>query len=168
MLFRSDVNRPRTYAILGELSLIKGDHAKAIELLERGVELSPNGADGLALLADGLTYTGDYGRAVSLLQRAMRLSPFYPDWYRWSLGRALRLSGHFEDALVWLEATRGGEPPSLIQRVELVATYSQMRRVFRARAEAMAILKDYPQFSVARWTRWPPYKDPKEIGRAHV
>ena len=40
-----DPTRPRTYAILGELSLIKGDHDKAIELFERGVELSPNGAD---------------------------------------------------------------------------------------------------------------------------
>jgi adenylate cyclase len=160
-----DVNRPRTYAILGELSLIEGDHAKAIELLERGVELSPNGADGLALLADGLTYTGDYERAVSLIQRAMRLSPFYPDWYRWSLGRAHRLAGRPAEALAWLEATRGGESPSLIQRVELVATYSQLRRMIKAKAEAAAVLRDYPQFSVATWTHWPPHKDPGVAAR---
>ena len=160
-----DVNRPRTYAILGELSLIEGDHAKAIELLERGVELSPNGADGLALLADGLTYTGDYERAVSLIQRAMRLSPFYPDWYRWSLGRAHRLAGRPAEALAWLEATRGGESPSLIQRVELVATYSQLRRMIKAKAEAAAVLRDYPQFSVATWTHGPPHKDPGVAAR---
>ena len=133
--------------------------------MERGVELSPNGADGLALLADGLTYTGDYERAVSLIQRAMRLSPFYPDWYRWSLGRAHRLAGRHTEALAWLGATRGSEPPSLIQRVELVATYSQMRRMIKAKAEAAAVLKDYPQFSVAKWTRWPPHKDPGVAAR---
>ena len=86
-----DRTRPRTYAILGELSLIQGNYEEGIAYLERGVALSPSGADVVALLADGLTYTGDYERAVALLERAMRLSPYYPDWYRWSLGRALRL-----------------------------------------------------------------------------
>jgi DNA-binding SARP family transcriptional activator/TolB-like protein len=154
-----DPNRPRTYAILGNLSLMKGDHAKAIELLERGVELSPNGADVVALLGLGLTYTGDYQRAISLIERAMRLSPYYPAWYRWSLGRAYRLAGRHVEALAWLEAAGGG-PPSLIQRVELIATYSEMRRLIAARAEAAAVLKDYPRFSVRQWTRWPPYQNP--------
>jgi DNA-binding SARP family transcriptional activator/TolB-like protein len=160
-----DPTRPRTYAILGDLSLIKGDHEKAIELLERGVELSPNGADVVALLGDGLTYTGDYQRAIGLIQRAMRLSPYYPAWYRWSLGRAYRLAGRPGEALAWLEATSGGDPPSLIQRVELVATYSEMRRMIKARAEAAAVLRDYPQFSVRKWTRWPPHKNPSEAER---
>jgi len=155
-----DPNRPRTYAILGNLSLIKGDHDKAIALLERGVELSPNGADVVALLGLGLTYTEDYQRAISLIESAMRLSPYYPAWYRWSLGRAYRLAGQYGEALAWLEAPTGGEPMSLIQRVELVAAYSENRRMIKARAEAAAILEDYPQFSVRQWTRWPPYKNP--------
>jgi DNA-binding SARP family transcriptional activator/TolB-like protein len=158
--FELDPTRPRTYAILGNLSLIKGDHEKAIELLERGVELSPNGADVVALLGLGLTYTGDYPRAINLIKRAMRLSPYYPAWYRWSLGRAYRLTGRHVEALAWLEVTEPGEPPSLIQRVELVATYSEMRRMIKARAEAAEVLKELPQFSVRQWTRWPPYKDP--------
>lgn len=155
-----DPNRPRTYAILGNLSLIKGDHDKAIALLERGVELSPNGADVVALLGLGLTYTEDYQRAISLIESAMRLSPYYPAWYRWSLGRAYRLAGQYGEALAWLEAPTGGEPPSLIQRVELVAAYSENRRMIKARQAAAAIVADYPQFSVRLWTRWPPYKNP--------
>jgi DNA-binding SARP family transcriptional activator/TolB-like protein/Tfp pilus assembly protein PilF len=160
-----DPARPRTYAILGELSLIEGDHEKAIELLERGVELSPNGADVVALLGDGLTYTSEYQRAIGLIERAMRLSPYYPAWYRWSLGRAYRLAGRHVEALAWLEATSGGEAPSLIQRVELVATYSEMRRMIKARAEAAAVVRDYPRFSVRKWTRWPPHKNPSEAER---
>jgi len=155
-----DPTRPRTYAILGNLSLMKGDHEKAIELFERGVELSPNGADVTAFLGLGLTYTEDYPRAIRLIGRAMRLSPYYPAWYRWSLGRAYRLAGRHVEALAWLEPTADGEPPSLVQRVELVATYSEMRRLITARAEAAEILKDYPQFSVRQWTHWPPYKNP--------
>jgi DNA-binding SARP family transcriptional activator/TolB-like protein len=155
-----DPNRPRTYTILGNLSLIKGDHDKAIALFERGVELSPNGADVVALLGLGLTYTEDYQRAISLIESAMRLSPYYPAWYRWSLGRAYRLAGQYGEALAWLEAPTGEEPPSLIQRVELVAAYSENRRMIKARAAAAAIVADYPQFSVRLWTRWPPYKNP--------
>jgi DNA-binding SARP family transcriptional activator/TolB-like protein len=160
-----DPTRPRTYAILGNLSLIRGDHEKAIELLERGVELSPNGADVVAFLGYGLTYTGDYRRAIGLMQHAMRLSPYYPTWYRWSLGRAYRLAGRHVEALAWLEARSGGEPPSLIQRVELVAAYSEMGRKIKAREAAAAVLKDYPLFSVRKWTRWPPHKPPSEAER---
>jgi DNA-binding SARP family transcriptional activator/TolB-like protein len=160
-----DPTRPRTYAILGNLSLIKGGHEKAIELLERGVELSPNGADVVAFLGLGLTYTGDYQRAIGLMRRAMRLSPYYPAWYRWGLGRAYRLAGRHDEALAWLEATSGGEPPSLIQRVELVATYGEMGRKIKAREAAAAVLKDDPQFSVRKWTRWPPHKTPSEAER---
>jgi DNA-binding SARP family transcriptional activator/TolB-like protein len=160
-----DPTRPRTYAILGNLSLIKGDHEKAIELLERGVELSPNGADVVAFLGFGLTYTEEYQRAIGLMRRAMRLSPYYPAWYRWSLGRAYRLAGRRVEALAWLEARSGDEPASLIQHVELVATYSEMRRMIKARAAAAAVLKDFPQFSVSRWTRWPPHKNPAETER---
>ena len=147
------------------MSLIKGDHDKAIELFERGVELSPNGADVVALLGDGLTYTSEYQRAIGLIERAMRLSPYYPAWYRWSLGRAYRLAGRHVEALAWLEATSGGEAPSLIQRVELVATYGEMGRKIKAREAAAAVLKDYPQFSVRKWTRWPPHKNPSEAER---
>jgi len=56
-----DPTRPRTYAILGDLSLIKGDHEKAIELLERGVEhlqIFGGTADSLRWLARYITERG--------------------------------------------------------------------------------------------------------------
>ena len=155
-----DPTRPRTYAILGNLSLMSGDHETGIELLEKAVALKPNGADVVALLGLGLTYTGEYERSIALMNQAMRLSPYYPSWYRWSLGRAHRLAGQHVEALAWLEASPRGGRQSLIQRAELVATYSEMRLMSKAQAEAAAILKDYPGFSALMWTRWPPYKDP--------
>ena len=155
-----DPTRPRTYAILGNLSLMSGDHEIGIELLEKAVALKPNGADVVALLGLGLTYTGEYERSIALMNQAMRLSPYYPSWYRWSLGRAHRLAGQHVEALAWLEANPRGGRQSLIQRAELVATYSEMRLMSKAQAEAVAILKDYPGFSALMWTRWPPYKDP--------
>ena len=163
--FMLDPTRPRTYALLGNLSLLNGDHDKGIELLEQGVELNPNGADVVALLALALTYAGDYQRSITLMNRAMRLSPYYPAWYRWSLGRAYRLAGQHGEALAWLKARPGDEPPPLIQRVELVATYSHTGSMIKARAEAAVILKDFPRFSVRLWTRWPPYEDPSEAER---
>ena len=53
-----DPTRPRTYALLGNLSLISEDYDQAIELLEKAVALSPNGADVVAVLGLALTYTG--------------------------------------------------------------------------------------------------------------
>ncbi len=155
-----DPTRPPTYALLGYLSVMTSDHDKGIGLLKQAVELSPNGADVAALLGLALTYVGDYGTSISELNRAMRLSPYYPSWYRWSLGRAHRLNKQYPEALAWLEPSPPGEGRSLAQHVELVATYAEMHRIFKARAEAGAILQDYPGFSVRTWTRWPPYKDP--------
>ena len=156
-----DPARPPTYALLGGVQLLNGDHAQAVALAEKAVALSPNGADVTAILALTLTYTGDYERSVALLQRAMRLSPYYSDWYRWTLGRAYRLMGRFRDAEAALTARGDEGGGSLLRLVELTIAYGQMGRNKAARDTAKRVLAARPGFSAREWTSLPPHKDAK-------
>ena len=159
-----DPMRSRTYALLGTVRLMTGDHAQAVTYGEKAVALDPNGAEVAALLAFALTYTGDIERSISLLNKAMRLSPYYPDWYRWTLGRAHRLAGRYNEAEAALTASEGSAE-SVMPRVELAATYSEMGSLPEARAEAAKILKIDPKFSVLAWVKVPPYQDPARTRR---
>ena len=154
-----DPERPATYALLGGVQLMLGNHDQAVALAEKAVELSPSGADVTAILALILTYVGDYRRSVALFQRAMRLSPSYPDWYRWSLGRAYRLLGRHRDAEATLafEATEAGG--SIAPLVELAATYAEFGKMREARQVARRVAAVAPGFSATAWTRMPPHRD---------
>jgi TolB-like protein/DNA-binding SARP family transcriptional activator len=160
-----DPERPRTIALLGALTLMKGEHEVAVTLAEKAVALNPNGAEVTALLALILTYSGDYDRGISLINRAMRLSPTYPPWYRWTLGRAYRLAGRHAEAIRALSSSTEGELGSLVFHVELAMVYSRMDRMPVARAEAARALALDPTFSARAWTRSPPHKDPTVTSR---
>ena len=153
-----DPTRPRTFALLGALSLMKGDHAQAVAFGEKAVALDPNGAEDAALLALTLTYTKDPRRSVAMIEEAMRLSPCYPDWFRWVLGRAHRLTGRLKQAEAALDAPGTGSA-NLPRLVELAATYSEAGRLAEAHVVAAKILHAQPEFSVLHWTEAPPYQD---------
>lgn len=154
-----DPTRPGTYALLGSLSLLDGNHAEAVVLGEKAVALSPSGADVAALLALTLTYTSELDRSIALINQAMRLSPHYPDWYTWTLGRAHRLAGRYKEATEALTSRLENSPDALAPRVELVATYSEMGRNARATAEVTEVLRISPNFSVREWTKALPHED---------
>jgi adenylate cyclase len=154
-----DQSRPRTYALLGMLQLMTGNHDQAVALGQKAVALSPSGAEVAAFLALTSTYTGEVERSIALIEKAMRLSPYYPDWYRWTLGRAYRLMGRQEEAVAALATRLDHSPDSVAPRVELVAAYMEMGREAAARAEAAEVLRINPGFSVHEWMVMPPYKD---------
>jgi TolB-like protein/Tfp pilus assembly protein PilF len=160
-----DPGRSRTYGLLGTIQLLSGNHVEAVALGENAVALDPNGAEVAVFLAVTLTYTGELERSVALTDRAMRLSPYYPDWYRWNLGRTYRLMGRYEDAVAALETRLAANPGALVPRIELAATYSAMGRQAEAGAMVAEVLKIHPGFSVRRWMRAPPYKDPAVMKR---
>ena len=159
-----DPERSRSYALVGSIGLMTGDFAQAVASGEKAVALDPNGAEVAALLAFALTYTGDIERSIALLNKAMRLSPYYPGWYRWTLGRAYRLAGRYQEAEAALVASEGGAG-SVLPLVELAAVYSETGRLSEARAEAAEILTIDPKFSVLAWVKIPPHQDPARTRR---
>ena len=91
----------------------------------------------------------------------MRLSPYYPDWYRWSLGRAYRLAGRYDEAVAALSAGLQRHPDALAPRVELVTAYSEMGQIDKARATAAEVRRINPGFVASDWTRNPRHVDPE-------
>lgn len=156
-----DPERSPTFALLGYVQLLHGDHAQAVALGEKAVELAPSSADVTALLALTLTYTGDYARSVVLSKAAMDLSPHYPEWYRWTLGRAHRLQGNYKEAERVLTVESAGNEISQARLVELAATFSGMKRWRAARATGRKLLALQPGFSAAAWAQMPPHADPE-------
>jgi len=121
--------------------------------------MSPNGADVTAVLAFIMTFAGKPEDAVRFILRAMRLSPRYPDWYRWTLGRAYRLAGDYKNAIASLSPLSDNAESSIAPAVELAAAYTQSGRYDEARIISATVLTSAPSFTAAAWTAIPPYSD---------
>jgi TolB-like protein/class 3 adenylate cyclase/Tfp pilus assembly protein PilF len=154
-----DADIPYTYSLLGLLHLLERDYEQAIARSENAVALDPSGADSKALLAVILTYAGRPREAATLLERAMRLNPRHPGWYLVTLGRAYRMSGRLDDAIEALKRAKQRIPRNDHARVVLTVSYLEAGRKAEARAEAAAILKLNPNFSIRKFARAIPYKD---------
>lgn len=154
-----DPMRPAAYALLGTIQLMGGNYDEAVALREKAVALSPSGGEVAAPLALTLTYVGEPERSIALLERAMRLSPYPPDWFRWTLGRAYRLAGGYEEAVAALRTRPDESPNSLARRVELAVAVVEMGHAAEARAEATAVLEIDPGFAIGAWMGAFPYRD---------
>lgn len=154
-----DRERPRTYSLLGGISLLTGNFGQAVDFGEKAVSLGPNDADAAALLAYTLTYTGEPERAIALIDRAIKLRPHPPRWYRWLFGRANRLAGRFQIAVDVLSAESQATSYSFIPAVELAMTYSQMKEPFLAKRIGAEVVRKFPQFRIRSWIAMPPFED---------
>jgi adenylate cyclase len=154
-----DPLRSRSYALDGMLRLTTGEHDIAVRSGERAVELDPNGSEVAALLGLTLTYTGEAERSRELILQAMRLSPYYPDWYRYALGRALRMSGQYAEAVEVLTSFDGAGALRVMTLAELAETYVAWGREEDAREIGEEIMSAYPAFSSTSWTSNPPFSD---------
>lgn len=160
-----DPDRPRTYGLLGSISLLTGDFSTAVSFGEKAVSLGPNDADAAALLAYTLTYTGEPERAISLIQRAIRLRPSPPEWYQWLLGRANRLAGRLKEAVEILSGVVQDRSSSPIPLIELAAAYSENKSLVEARQVSAEIMRLLPEFTVEQWIAMSRYKDPAILER---
>lgn len=158
--YRLDPDRSRTLALLGTIALLSCRLDQAVSYGEQAVEIEPNDADAAALLAYTLTYAGEPNRAVNLVRKGMKLSPYYPDWYRWLLGRANRLAGHHGESITWLTTANRSGPESLVPLVELTVAHVEMDQIEKARRTARDVLRVNDKFSAKMWVAAICYSDP--------
>jgi adenylate cyclase len=147
------------HALLCALYIAKREYDKAIAEGERAVALNPGGTTVLLNYARSLTVAGRPEEGIPLYQKAIRLNPFGPPHLYREFGHALRHAGRFEEAVSAYKKAIQLAPDNIYPHIFLAATYIQMRREKKARAEAAEVLRIDPKFSVDYLAKVLSYKD---------
>ena len=156
---------PRAHLTFGHIYLMRKQYEQAIAELERAITLDPNFADGYADLAVMLGAAGRPEEALGLVKKAMRLNPHYPLQYSFSLGWIYVLLGQYEEALAPLKQTLSRNPNFLSAHRALASCYSELGREAEARAEAEAVLRLSPNFSLEEFKQSFPLKSAAALER---
>ncbi len=154
-----DPTVPAGPAALGIVALFHERHDEALAHLERAHELRPMCSGPKAILSYGQLYCGQWDKAVRNAADAIELNPMYPLWYRYLIGAARYFGQHLDEALLTLLAVKSGNPRLIPARLAIVAAKSALGEREAAAAEAAAILKDRPDFSLAGFAATQPFRD---------
>jgi adenylate cyclase len=158
-----DESNSSAHAVLGIVYLVLGLWDDAIKENELAVSLSPNSAESIFMLA--VTYKGvsRVKESLSLLEKAIRLNPMPPNHYLHEIGTCLRLMERYAEAIAVLKKILNRSPDYLDSRLNLIATYVMSGDKEAACIEAAEVLKQSPDFSIARFLKHFPYKDQKIV-----
>ncbi len=143
-----DDTNPNNYALLGMVALYQGDPDKAVALGRKAVALGPSQGDVHALLGLYLNAAGRPDEAISPINKAMRLSPYYPTFYLIQLGRAYRMTGRYEEAIVEYKKLACRTPDSLYPYLGQALSYANLGRMEEARAAVAQLLGAEPNYSL--------------------
>jgi adenylate cyclase len=154
-----DETIPGGHAALGLVALFEERHDDALAGLERAHELRPMCSGPKAILGYAQLYSGLWESAVRNAEGAVELNPMFPFWYRYLMGAAWHFGGRHEQALAALRAVSQANPKLIPARLALISAESALERPEQAAAAASAVLKDRPDFSIARFARTQPFRD---------
>jgi adenylate cyclase len=115
---------------------------------EQTLALNPNHGAIYAVLAGVLGFLGRPEEALGLVEKALRLSPRLPPRSLLHLGHTYYLAGRTEEAIAVLKESLNGSPADLDAHLLLAAVYSELGRDAEARAEAAAVLRINPSWSL--------------------
>ncbi len=154
-------------AMLGQILWSQGQYERAIEMGRRSIELGPNQSLTYVILSGILCYAGEFEEAITLCEKAIRLHPFGRYSYLTTLARSYRMAGRYEEALalyrqLLYRAQKEAFSP-LAAYIGLADVYSEMGRVEEAHTQASEILRINPNFSLEKWSKTEPFRDPKHL-----
>jgi TolB-like protein/class 3 adenylate cyclase/Flp pilus assembly protein TadD len=94
------------------MSLLAGERAAAIRIVERALALNPSSASAWFIYGGLHCQENRPSEAMDAIRRAMRLSPLDPLLFsmEWVLGHALMLAGRFEDAIERIDRSLQDRP----------------------------------------------------------
>jgi tetratricopeptide (TPR) repeat protein len=135
---------------------------RAIEALEKGIELNPNDPDGYVFLATVLSHNGASAEALERLDHAFALSPNLLQWHRSIYIVANFNARRYAEAIaVWEKLD---DPPAYFHRW-IAAAFAHAGRKDEACAMAQKYLQHYPNFDLADHLERMPFRH--EEDRAH-
>ena len=150
---------PSGHASLGVVALFAGQHDEAIQRLQRAHDLRPMCSAPRAILGYAQLYAGDWKNAVSNAQGAVELNPLFPLWFYYLIGAAQHFGGQHEASVPILQKVRAGNPRLIPARLALIAAQLALDDKDSAVAEAAAVIKDRPDFSVGKFGMTQPFRD---------
>lgn len=133
---------------LGNLLNQTGQHAKALSLLERTVEIVPESADAHKYLADALRGVGRVEEALAQYQEASRLMPKSSSIH-YTIGQVLESVGRFEETIDYYEEALRLTPDSAEVHHNLGVVLKQFKRFEEAEDHERAALRLEPDMSEA-------------------
>ncbi len=143
---------------LSTAHLFKKQHAEAIAVARRWVELEPSNADAYMTLAGALHFAGENEQVIALVETAMRLNPFYPFFYPHYIGLANFAMGRYGEAVAALERAIALNPDVLWPHVFLAACYGQLGKRMRAQEQVVQVHRIHSDFSIGWLLTYMPYK----------
>jgi TolB-like protein len=146
---------------MGDLRAVQGDLAGAAEEHERALELAPNDADNIAMIAGSRALvTGHPQQCIALAERALRLNPHAPPWYYSQLGRASFVAGRYREALAAFRQSPPNSPGTLLF---LAAGHAMLGEERQARKISDRLAGEFPTFTVEGFIRSFPVTNPTAI-----
>jgi len=128
----------------------RGDHARAVPLLEAAIAKNPSFAQAHALLAQTLHLTGRSDEGMVRMKHALRLGP-----RAFVSGLALLhfMRGEYADALEQAEAAVSFAPRYTFARVVAASAAHYLGQHERAVDHRQRLVADYPPFATSHWLR---------------
>ena len=132
---------------LGYIHMYRKEFQQAAEAAKRAINLSPNYADGYALLALIKNNEGQADEALSLIEKAKSLNPYYTWDYIYQIGRAHYAKGEYEKAASYLNQAIERNEDVGYPRLFLAASYVHLDRLDDAEWEIEQLKMLRPHFS---------------------
>jgi adenylate cyclase len=147
-------------AVLAWNLAILRKHDEALSQAEKAYQLAPGHSSVLYWYGTVLAFLSRAEEALHVLREVLRLEPKPSNSRLRSLGSALRETGRYEEAIAVYGKATQRESDDIIAQIGLASTCSMAGRDEEARGAAREVLRINPKFSVERFMRTMPYKDP--------
>ena len=150
---------------LGYIHLYRKEFDEALQAAESAVSLSPNYADGYALLALLKNNLGQADEVILLIEKAMVLNPHYTWDYIYQLGRAYYALGEYKKAVSYLLQALERNESAGYPRLFLAASYVNLGQVDDAEWEITQAQMAHPEFTYSHLQKTVPIGNKKLLDR---
>jgi TolB-like protein/class 3 adenylate cyclase/Tfp pilus assembly protein PilF len=151
------------YSIVSYARSFQRRFDEAVEAAEKAVALSPNHFPVFHMAAMTHIYAGNFLLGRDYEQQAGRLSPMDSEASLVDLARAQFHLEEFEEARKTSEHVLNVMPRWVTAQTILLASLWRLGREKEAKKLTAAINRQYPKFSVGRWSRGWPYRNAEDL-----
>lgn len=154
---------PQIYWSLGYVHLHRREFDAAETAVKKSVALSPNYADGYALLANIANWRGKAKDAVNYINKATAINPYYTFQYPSTLGLAYYNLGRYKEAIDALSEALDRNESALNPRLFLAAAYVRLNLLEEAAWEIKQISVNRPEITLSSLNTILPFENGKHM-----